>query len=570
MRPYWTALLTQWRAALVLLAFSLAEGLPAFCSGRLVELAVQEGFAAGRPVRGVAWLAVFGLVALFGAAGTRMVWRRLGDLVEPVRDTLVTWVVRGVLRDPAPHRNRPDASAVARLTQHVEVVRDATGGLLVQARGLVVTTGAALIGLFTMAGALAWLVAAPLVVALALFGGLLPTLARRQLAVTLADEATAATAGTVLLGLRDVIACGGETVAARDLHRVVRGQVTAGMRMARASALRTGVVALGGFVPLVLVLTVAPGMVASGRLAAGAALGSVVYLTTSLQPAVQGLAATSASVVLRLLVALRRIAEAAPVPTATGDEGEGEPAGATVATRGLQFGWGEHAAPIVRGLDLELTAGQRLAVVGPSGIGKSTLAALLTGQLRPLAGQVLIGGVSVEQVRKESLHRLIALVPQETYLFAGSVRENLALFAPDADDEDLLGAIRAVHAQDVVERLGGLDAPLGTVSAGEAQLLSLARVYAGPARVVILDEATASLDAAAEARAEQAFATRGGVLIVIAHRLSSALRANRVLVMDGPDTLLGHHDELLARSPRYAALMAAWTSPVAAPESAPP
>jgi ATP-binding cassette, subfamily C, bacterial len=171
-------------------------------------------------------------------------------------------------------------------------------------------------------------------------------------------------------------------------------------------------------------------------------------------------------------------------------------------------------------------------------------------------------------VRPSSLHRMVALVPQETYLFAGTVRENLAMFAPSATDEELSEAVRAVHANELVERLGGLDARLGHggegLSAGEAQLLGLARVYASPARVVILDEATSNLDPVSEVRAERAFAARGGVLMVIAHRLSSALRADRVLVMDGRDTLLGSHATLLRESPRYAALMRAWTDPVAA------
>ena len=562
MRLYWTTLGAQWRGALTLLACSIAEGLPAFFSGRLVEQSVDEGFAAGKAITGVLWLAVFGAVSLAGAIGTRLVWHQLGGLVEPVRDALVTAVVRGVLHNPSPRRNQPDASAVARITQHVEVVRDATGGLLVQARGMLVTTVGALIGLLTVAGAVAWLVAAPVVLALILFGCLLPTLTRRQRVATLADEATAEAGGTILVGMRDVVACGAESAAALTLHEAVDRQATAATRMANATALRTLVIALGGLAPLLLVLIVAPGMVAAGRLSGGAALGAVVYLSTSLQPALQGLAATSSAVVLRLFVALRRIAEVAEIPPAY--QGIRTPDDETVEARGLTFGWGEHAEPIVRDLDLRLRSGDHLAVVGPSGIGKSTLASLLTGLVRPQSGLVLLGGVPVHEVRPDVLHKAVALVPQETYLFTGTVRENLALFAPSATDEQLVEAVRAVHADEVVARLGGLYGQVSDVSAGEAQLLGLARVYASPAVVVILDEATSHLDPAAEARAEQAFAERDGILVVIAHRLSSAVRARRVLVMDGRDTLLGRHEDLLDDSPRYAALMRAWTDPVAA------
>ncbi|MEC3976957.1 ABC transporter ATP-binding protein, partial [Amycolatopsis sp. H20-H5] len=147
---YWGALAGQWRGGLVLLGCSVLEGVPAFLSGRLVELAVDEGFAASHPQAGLGWLGVFGVVALFGALGSRLVWHQLGKVVEPMRDALVTAVVRGVLHDGSPPRNTPDASGVARITQHVEVVRDATGGLLVQARAMLVTTIAALAGLFTV------------------------------------------------------------------------------------------------------------------------------------------------------------------------------------------------------------------------------------------------------------------------------------------------------------------------------------------------------------------------------------------------------------------------------------
>ncbi|GAA5161824.1 MULTISPECIES: ABC transporter ATP-binding protein [Amycolatopsis] len=561
MRLYWRALGAQWRGGLVLAACSVAEGLPAFTSGRLVQLAVDDGFAAGNPGRGVAWLLVFGAVALAGAGASRLVWRQLGTLVEPVRDALVTAVVQGVLHNP-PRRNGVDAAAVARITQHIEVIRDATAGLLVQARVMLVTTGGALLGLFTVAGPLAWLVAVPVGASLVLFGCLLPGLARRQREVTLADETTAERAGTVLAGMRDVVACGAEPEVALPLHAAVEHQARSAMRLARMAAARTAVIATGGFLPLLLALLVAPGLVGSGALSAGAALGSLVYLATSLQPAVHNLGATSSSVVLRLLVALRRVGETTVLPPQP--SGDREPADATVEARRLTFGWGEHAEPIVRDLDLRLAPGDHLAVVGPSGIGKSTLASLLTGMVQPQAGDVLVGGVPVRELRPAALHRLVALVPQETYLFDGTVRENLALFAPDATDEQLVAAVRAVGADGVVSRLGGLDAELGRTSAGEAQLLALARVYASPARVVILDEATSGLDPAAEVRAESAFAQRGGVLVVIAHRLSSALRADRVLVMDGRSTLLGSHDDLLAASPRYAALMRAWTDPVAA------
>jgi ATP-binding cassette subfamily C protein len=564
-RLYWSALAGQWRGGVVLLVCSLLEGVPAFFSGRLVELSVDRGFSVGDPAAGLGWLTLFGLAAVLGAFGSRMVWHQLGKVVEPLRDALVTAVVRGVLHDESPPRNQPDSSGVARITQHVEVVRDATAGLLVQARGMLVTTASALAGLVTVAGALVVPVAVPVVVSLVAFVCLLPSLARRQRALALADEHTAATAGASLAGMRDIVACGAEPIAALAMYDAVDQQATAAIRVARSSAVRALVISLGGFVPLLLALALAPGLVARGELTAGAALGALVYLATTMQPALRGLAATAGTVVLRLLVALRRLAETAELPVVS--DGTATPRGTDVQVRGLTFGWGATAEPVVRGLDLDLRPGEHLAVVGPSGIGKSTLAGLLTGMLTPQEGRVLLGGVPVRDVPAALRHELVALIPQEAYVFAGSVRDNVGLFASSASDEALSAAVDAVGAGALLRRLGGLDAEIGHggegISAGEAQLLALARVYASPAEFVILDEATSHLDPVSEARAERAFAARGGVLVVIAHRLSSALRADRVLVMDGRETALGHHADLLARSARYAELMQAWATPVA-------
>ncbi|ATE52977.1 MULTISPECIES: ATP-binding cassette domain-containing protein [Actinosynnema] len=559
MRSYLAALAGQRRGVLVLLVWSLVEGVPALLSGRLVALAVDRGFAVGDLGAGVLWLLGFAAVAVAGAVGRRQVYRGLGVVVEPLRDALVTEVVRGVLHGGRSHRRTPDAGAVARITRHVEVVRDATAGLLVQARGLLVTTVAALVGLATVVDGLAWAVVLPVLVSLVLFAALLPSLARGQRALVLAEEDTAENSGAVLLGVRDVVACGAGDEALGGIARRVDAQAGASVRLARSAALRGVVIGLGGFAPVVLLVLLAPG---SG-LSAGGLLGAVVYLGTSVRPALSGLADVATTVLLRLVVALRRLAETAPVAVGGGDL---EPAGADVVLRGVTFGWGERAEPVVRDLDLALAPGDHLAVVGPSGIGKSTLAGLVTGLVAPRAGRVLLGGVPVHLVRPEVRRERVALVPQETYLFAGTVRENLALLAPDADDAALLRSVEAVGAGAVVRRLGGLDGEVAAggasgLSAGEAQLLAVARVHACPADVVLLDEATSSLDPAAEAVVERAFAARGGVLVVIAHRLSSALRADRVLVMDGGPALLGGHAELVAASPAYANLMAAWEGP---------
>jgi ATP-binding cassette subfamily C protein len=347
------------------------------------------------------------------------------------------------------------------------------------------------------------------------------------------------------------------------IGRVVDRQARVAVRLGNASANRELVTSLGGLVPLLLVVAFAPAMVAEGRITTGAVLGAVVYLVTNVQPALIGLGQTAGNTVLRLVVTLRRLADIAVAQTAPIVVATTIPARVDLVMRGVTFGWGEAATPVVTDLDLELPAGEHIAIVGASGIGKSTLAGLLTGLLRPREGRVLLGDTPVDTLAPEARRRLITLIPQQSYVFGGTVRENLSLLTDAATDAELSAATDAVGATDLLRRLGGLDGEIahggGALSSGERQLVALARVYASTARVIVLDEATAYLDPAAEARAEQAFARRGGTLIVIAHRLSSALRANQVLIMDGGRPILDSHDALLRRSASYAELMRAWS-----------
>lgn len=154
------------------------------------------------------------------------------------------------------------------------------------------------------------------------------------------------------------------------------------------------------------------------------------------------------------------------------------------------------------------------------------------------------------------------MIPQEAYVFSDTVRKNLEYLRADAvSDAELLAAAQAVGLGAVIERLGGLAAEVdpAALSAGERQLIALTRAYVSYAPLALLDEATCHLDPVAEARAERAFAARpGGTLVVIAHRISSARRADRILVMDGTHTLCGRHEELLGSSSLYRELSGNW------------
>jgi ATP-binding cassette subfamily C protein len=211
-------------------------------------------------------------------------------------------------------------------------------------------------------------------------------------------------------------------------------------------------------------------------------------------------------------------------------------------------------------MDLDIPDGQHVAIVGPSGIGKSTLAGVLAGMLRPTAGQIRLAGRLLSEVPAAELPGYRVLIPQQAYVFAGTLGENLTYLAPAARPADVAASAEAVGLEPLVARLGGYGADISptALSAGERQLIALARAHLSPARLAILDEATCHLHAAAAERADRAFADRPGTLIVIAHRMSSALCADRVLVLDGIRPQFGEHEALLASCPLYQDLVGQW------------
>jgi len=212
---------------------------------------------------------------------------------------------------------------------------------------------------------------------------------------------------------------------------------------------------------------------------------------------------------------------------------------------------------VVRDLDLTVEPGEHLAVVGPSGIGKSTVASLVCGLRVPGRGEVRLGETPAAELDPARLAATRVLIPQEAYVFTGTLRENLTYLNPNATTEEIHAAVEHVGAgyPDYDAELNPRD-----MSAGERQLVALVRAYLSPAPLVVLDEATCHLDPAAERRAELAFANRPGTLIVIAHRISSALRADRVLVLDGVGATVGRHDTLLRISPLYRDLLGHWAA----------
>jgi ATP-binding cassette subfamily C protein len=215
---------------------------------------------------------------------------------------------------------------------------------------------------------------------------------------------------------------------------------------------------------------------------------------------------------------------------------------------------------VVKALDLVIPEGEHLALIGPSGAGKSTLAGLLAATHVPDQGEVRLGGVPIGEVDPKTLVSHRVLIPQEAYVFTGTVGENLRYLHPIATCAELDAVVDELGLRCLVTRLGGYEAAVdaGMLSAGERQLIAVARAHLTAAPVLILDEATCHLDPVAEERVERVLAGRGGTLIIVAHRISSALRAQRIVLMDGADLVSGTHRELLATAPLYRDLVGYW------------
>jgi ATP-binding cassette subfamily C protein len=557
------------RELLSLSAWVVAEGLPAFLAGRFVARATDNGFLAHRPATGLAWLGALAVAMVFGAWATREATRRLAVIVEPFRDELVRRAVTGALHRSIVQGAAADTAGVARLAQHTEIARDAFAGVLMLTQGFAVMALSTLIGLSTLMPAALLFVLPPFVAGVALFAATLRWAMARQRASILADEGIAEAVSSLSKGLRDIVACGGESSAGAAVEEQIHRRASTQRRLARVQAVRSLAVSIGGLVPLVLVLLGAPWLMHRGA-TVGVVLGVLTYVLEGLHPALQQLVHGMGNKAAWLFVAVGRILEDTDDPGRhDGAPAPSEPPvlGHAVEVRDVTFRYGPWAEPVLAGFHLNIPEGDHLAVIGPSGVGKSTLAGILTGMLHPEAGAVTLGGAPIEALGIHTLAGHRVLIPQEAYVFVGTLRENLVSLRNDpVDDGELDRAAEALGVRPIVERLGGFDAEVRPelLSAGERQLISVVRSYLSHAPLVVLDEATCHLDPPAEALVEEAFARRAGSLVVIAHRLSSALRARRILLMDGTATMVGTHEELLAGSPLYRDLVGYW-----APEEAP-
>ena len=323
-----------------------------------------------------------------------------------------------------------------------------------------------------------------------------------------------------------------------------------------------GVLAQGGLI------LIGGHMVRNGDLSIGALFGFVGYLNSFFQPITmlsqlynqyqQGRAG---------IIKLQELFDIEPAVVEKPDAVDLPPLEGDIRVEHVTFGYLPDK-PVLVDADLHFTAGETIAFVGPTGAGKSTIAKLLARFYEPQQGRILIDGHDIRDVTLGSLRRQLGIVPQEGFLFAGDIRDNIRFGRPDATDDEIMAACRAIGVDSFIERLPqGLDTPCHergiTLSSGERQLVALARALMANPRVLILDEATSNLDLATEAMIERALDVllEGRTAILIAHRLNTARRADRIVVVDhGGIAGVGRHEDLLESSGTYRRLHAAWSA----------
>ncbi|MFD6753194.1 ABC transporter ATP-binding protein [Micromonospora gifhornensis] len=561
LRPHWPAMLV----GLVLGLFANAAGLAAPLVTKWVLDALGAGEPLARPVT------VLLMLVVVGAVISLWQWILMGRIAEAVVLDARTGVIRRYLAARIDQlTRRPSGELVTRATSDPALLHQASGSLV----GL--TNGAlALIGTLVLMGTLDLVLLGVTMVAVfvvaVLMGLLLPTIGRAQEA---AQESVGQLGGILegtLRAVRTVKASRAEQRQTEALTTHAREAARHGLRAARRSALVWTISWTGIQLAVIVILGVGAVRAERGLIEVSTLIAFLLYafglmgpigdLTQNLTAMQAGIAAAGR---LREIEALA--AEPGSVPAEVGPAGRpqdgGAPAEPVLALRGVTARYAPGAPPAVRDIDLEIPRVGHTALVGPSGAGKTTLFSLLLRFLEPEHGDLLLDGRRYVEHTPAQIRGRLAYVEQETPVLPGTIGDNLRFTHPDAADDELWAALRAVDLHEKVAGLElGLDTPLAatTVSGGERQRIALARAVLRTPDVLLLDEATSQVDGLTEAVVSRCVRQRAqqGAVVTIAHRLSTVLDADQIVVLEGGGIrAVGDHATLLRTDELYRDLVA--------------
>jgi ATP-binding cassette subfamily B protein len=561
--PRWRAILVATASICLFTGASLAKPL-------VIQYALDSGVAerdrGALVLAGGLFLGLIITIYFFQAASTYLVNRIGQDFLRELRVRLFTHYQRMSLA----FFGRENAGRlVARMTSDVATINDVlNNGFLMVVQSTLTLMGATVILLV-----LSWqlslataIILPPLIIATAIFR----VYSRRAY-------------GSVRERIADVLIHMQESFSglrvvqafAREQHNMERfGAINernfeANVNTVRISAMYFPVVEWLSGLGIGVILYFGGRQVAGDAVTVGTVTAFVFYLEFIFQP-IQNLSQVydmvqSAGAALNKIFGVLGIRPDVPEP-AKPAKMEGHLQG-RITLRSMTFGY-DPARPVLSDINLEIAPGQHVVLVGPTGAGKSTLAKLMTRFYDPTDGTVAIDGYDLRTLASKDLRRSVTMVPQEGFLFTGSIRENILFGRPGATDAEVVSACRSLGIHEFIMSLpNGYETLVSfrgsRLSAGEKQLVSIARAFLADPPVLILDEATSSLDPATEEQVEEALRRllAGRTSVVIAHRLSTAEHADRVLVVDkGTIVEDGHHAELLARGGYYSALYRQWTA----------
>lgn len=533
----------------------------------LVRRAIDRGLRVGDRSELNLSVGAYIIVAILAYGTYRWAIHNLAHVGEGFLRDLRNKVFSRMLRQSLPFYDREKSGVlVSRMTSDIDSLQDLVqfGLLMFVSAGLLLAMSGVILALLSWQLLLICLVSTPVVAAASV--KFHRDSNRAYLAVRDSVGSTLSSLQEGISGVRIVQAFARESIEADRFAVTNRRLYDRHMDSVRVAAWYLPIVEFTGALTTALALGIGGFWVSTGRLTLGTVAAFVLILQSLFGP-VQQLSQLF-NLVQSATASLNKLYELIDEPIAVAEIANPVqlPGGGAVDIRSVSFSY-QDGPKVVNDVDLSIAAGERIAFVGPTGAGKSTLAKLVARLYDPISGVITIDGIDVSTASYESLRTEVVVVPQEGFLFAGTILDNIRISRPEATDNEVRAAVSRIGATEIFDRLpDGLRTEVqergSRLSAGEKQVVSLARAALVDPSILILDEATSSIDPGTEALVEQAMDAlmSSRTVIVIAHRLSTAARCDRVaVVVDGRLVELGAHDELVAGGEHYAELFSAWS-----------